>query len=172
MAQTLLLLRHAKSSWDDATLADRERPLAPRGSRAAPMMAGEMRRRGWLPGLALVSPARRARDTWARMRAAWPDLPAATIVDGLYMAAPDAILACLRERAGGAASVVVVGHNPGLEDCAAALAGAGSDTGALARLVEKFPTGAVARFDVAVPWTDIGSGGARLTHLLVPRDLT
>ncbi|MFC5585479.1 SixA phosphatase family protein [Nitratireductor kimnyeongensis] len=60
----LLLLRHAKSSWDDPSLADIERPLAPRGRRAAPLMGREILRRGWSPDYVLVSPARRAQQTW------------------------------------------------------------------------------------------------------------
>ncbi|RUX74479.1 histidine phosphatase family protein, partial [Mesorhizobium sp. M2A.F.Ca.ET.040.01.1.1] len=60
-ARQLLILRHAKSSWDDPKLADFDRPLAPRGQKTAPLIGRELSRRGWLPDLALVSPALRAR---------------------------------------------------------------------------------------------------------------
>ncbi|MBE0695045.1 MAG: histidine phosphatase family protein, partial [Aquamicrobium sp.] len=77
MARTLLLLRHAKSSWDDPALDDFDRPLARRGREAAPRMGREMARRGWLPDLALVSSSLRTRQTWALVAPELPrDIPA------------------------------------------------------------------------------------------------
>lgn len=174
MARTrhLLLLRHAKSSWDDASLADFDRPLAPRGQRAAPLMGAEMAHRGWLPDLALVSPAQRTMQTWQLATAAWPrPLPATDYPHGLYAGSADAVLAEIQSSPSSARTLLVVAHNPGLEDLARELAGPGSDSEALHRMIEKFPSGALARFVLEGAWDWLGYGEARLTDFLRPREL-
>lgn len=119
----LLLLRHAKSSWDDVSLADFDRPLSPRGQKAAPRMGAEIARRGWLPDLALVSPAARTRQTFALTSAQWPHpLPPADHVQRLYEASAEVILTQARETPGSVDCLLVVGHNPGLEVFARKLA--------------------------------------------------
>lgn len=165
--KTLILLRHAKSSWDDPDLDDFERPLAKRGRKAAGLAGGFMAERGWVPGLALVSPARRARETWERVAAALPGRVETRFEEALYMAGPDDILALLRDAAGLPGAVLVIGHNPGLEECARRLAGPASDPDALARLTEKFPTAALARFEAAT----LEPGGAALTDFVRPKDI-
>lgn len=164
--KTLYLLRHAKSSWDDPALGDFDRPLSGRGRKAAPLVGALMAERGWLPGLALVSPAARARDTWARVSAELPEPVETRFEPAIYMAEPEDLLALLRET-GTPGSVILVGHNPGLEQCAALLAGPASDPQARARTAEKFPTAALARFDVAA----IEPGGATLTDFVRPKDI-
>ncbi|QKV17133.1 SixA phosphatase family protein [Oricola thermophila] len=168
---TLLLLRHAKSSWDDPLLEDFDRPLARRGREAAPAMGRLMAERGWLPDLALVSPAARARETWALLAAALPAPVEPRLEPSLYMAAPEEILALLRALDTTPETVLVIGHNPGLEECAALLAAPGSDPRALARMRRKFPTAALARFAFEGPWSALGSRGARLLDFLKPKDL-
>lgn len=163
----LCLLRHAKSSWDDPALDDFDRPLAKRGRKAAALIGALMAERGWLPDLALVSPARRARDTWRLVSAELPAPVETRFEPAIYMAAPEDILALLRALPDAPRSVILVGHNPGLEQCAALLAGPGSDPGALARMTEKFPTAALARFDV----TTLAADDAALTDFVRPRDL-
>lgn len=165
--KTLYLLRHAKSSWDDPGLDDFDRPLAKRGREAAARIGRLMADRGWVPDLALVSPALRARDTWEGVAPAFAAPVETRFEPALYLAAPDDILALLRALPDAPQSVVLVGHNPGLEQCAALLAGGGSDPEPLARMTAKFPTAALARFDVAaaVP------GGAAVTHFVRPKDL-
>jgi phosphohistidine phosphatase len=164
----LLVLRHAKSSWDDPKLADFDRPLGPRGLKTAPLMGRELARRGWVPDLALVSPALRTRDTWRLVSAELPKSAPADFALALYAAAAADILAKVRQAKAG--SLLVLGHNPGLEDFARRLAGPGSDAGALQKLEQKFPTAALARFDVDGDWAHLGFGGARLTHCLWPKD--
>ena len=174
---TLFLLRHAKSSWDEPGLADFDRPLAKRGRKAAPLAGAEMARRGWLPDLALVSPAKRARQTWKRAGKALADAagakqaPETRFAEALYMAAPEAILALLHAVPDNTGSVVVVGHNPGLEELAILLAGPGSDAMALDGARAKFPTSALARFSFDGAWKDLAPGGAALTGFLRPREL-
>lgn len=169
--KTLLLLRHAKSSWDDPRLDDFDRPLARRGLKAAPRMGAEMVRRGWLPARALVSAALRTRQTWDLVAPQLPGAVPAAFDDTIYEAPPGRILAAIRRTPEDVASLVVVGHNPGLQDLATLLAASGSDPGALAALAEKFPTAALARLTFTGGWEDLGEGGARLEAFVTPRQL-
>ena len=167
----LLLLRHAKSSWDDSGIADHERPLAPRGERAAAAVAAYLAQRGAAPDLVLCSTAVRARQTLERMLAALPGRPEVRTTRELYLAEPERILGLVQGVDDGAAGLLVVGHNPGLGELAASLAGTG-DAKPLARLRERFPTFAVAvlEFDVA-SWRDVAPGGGRLAGFATPKDL-
>ncbi|PTE07376.1 SixA phosphatase family protein [Mesorhizobium helmanticense] len=167
----LLLLRHAKSSWDDPALADFERPLTGRGLKAAPLVGRALAKRGWLPDLALVSPALRTRDTWRLVSAQWKAKPPVEFVLALYEAMAADILAKVRQADAAAGTLLVVGHNPGLEEFARRLAGVGSDAGAARKLEEKFPTAALARFEVDGNWAGLAFGGARLTHCLRVKEL-
>jgi phosphohistidine phosphatase len=161
--RTLYLLRHAKSSWDDPSLADHDRPLAPRGRRNAAALADHLEAAGIAPRLILCSPARRARETLAGIL---PALDAETdirIEDGLYGASAVRLLDRLREVPAGTVSAMVVAHNPGLEELAARLdesAGGGP-----------FPTGALATFTLD-DWPALGPGGAALTARWTPRQGT
>lgn len=171
MTRTLFLLRHAKSSWDDPALDDFDRPLSERGRRDAPVMAGEMNRRGWFPQRALVSPALRARRTWALADECLPTACETVYEEAIYEASPQAILTAIRGTPGGVTSLVVVGHNPGLEELAALLAGPGSDADALSRLKQKFPTAALARFEVPATWDALGQHAARLSDFVTPKSI-
>ncbi|MFA5900451.1 MAG: histidine phosphatase family protein [Hyphomicrobium sp.] len=173
---TLLLLRHAKSSWDDPALADYDRPLAKRGRKSAPLMGAQVAALGLRPDLILCSSAARAKETLAL---AMPELgtPAPELVydDALYMAEPSDLLGVLRKlppSARKAQTVMIVGHNPGLEDLAEILVG-GGDEDAQELLAEKFPTCALAvlTFD-ADGWSDIGPGTGKLSHFLTPARLS
>ncbi|MDQ6434329.1 histidine phosphatase family protein [Mesorhizobium sp. LHD-90] len=168
--KTLLLLRHAKSSWEDAGLADFDRPLAPRGIQAAPRMARELVWRGWLPDAAMVSPALRTRQTWDLVAAELPDPPKPGFAEGIYEASADGLLTEIRKAPKAADTLLVLGHNPALEDFSGLLASADSESGALTRLREKFPTAGLVRFVFAGRWDQLGPGAARLTHFLRPKD--
>ncbi|RUZ71152.1 histidine phosphatase family protein [Mesorhizobium sp. M7A.F.Ca.US.006.01.1.1] len=165
----LLLLRHAKSSWDDPDLDDFDRPLAERGSRAARLMGRELAARGWLPDLALVSAALRTRDTWRLVAAELPVQPRIAFVKALYDASAADILSQIGQTDASSGCLLAIGHNPGLEDLARQLAGPGSDAKALARLEEKFPTAALARVVFEGDWSGLSS--APLTHCVHPKDL-
>ena len=164
--KTLYLLRHAKSSWDDPSLDDFDRPLSGRGRKAAPLVGRFMAEHGWQPDLALVSPAVRARETWQLLSAELPAPIETRFEPAIYMAEPEALLSLLRQT-DTPGSVILVGHNPGLEQLAARLAGPGSDPQASARMTEKFPTAALARFDVDA----LEPGGATLADFVRSRDL-
>jgi phosphohistidine phosphatase len=167
----LLLLRHGKSSWDDPSLADFDRPLAPRARKAAERMGRELAARNWLPQLALVSPAARTRETWELVTAALLGSVSADFPDSLYDASAGDVLSEIHRTPKAVKTLLVLGHNPGLEDLARRFAGANSEAKALQQLREKFPTAALARFDFDGKWAELGFGRARLTHCLRPKDL-
>jgi phosphohistidine phosphatase len=157
----LFVLRHAKSSWEDPDLADRDRPLAPRGRRAVKLLAGHVRAEEIEPGLVLCSPARRARETYDGV-APGGEL---RIEPGLYEATAEELIARLRQVPEEIESVMVIGHNPALHDLVLGLARADSD------VVSKFPTGALATLRFELPWRDLVPGAAVLATVVRPRDL-
>lgn len=167
----LFVFRHAKSSWNNAYLADFDRPLAPRGQRAAEAMAEHVASLDPPPALVLCSTARRAQDTIEPLRDRLPAGTEVRLEDDLYGAdAPD-LLALLREVPDDVVSVMIVGHNPGLEDLVRGL-GRDGDPGLIARVQAKFPTAALATLAFDGPWKQLGSGEpARLEAFVVPADL-
>ena len=167
---TLYLFRHAKSAWDDSSLADVDRPLAPRGERAAPAMAAYMKAQGLQPDLVLCSAARRTRDTWALM-ASTLGQPRTTYLDEIYEAEAPALVSAIRRAPAGARRLMLIGHNPGLEDLAHGLIASGDRDGRKA-LAEKFPTAALAviEFDMG-NWRDLAPDTGRLTLFMIPKRL-
>ena len=162
-----LLLRHAKSDWGDPGLPDQDRPLAQRGVRAGPRSSPTSRRGpgpSWCSARRLGAPGRRSRSCVR----AFGDGPEIRIEDDLYGASAASILTRLRVVDGPVRSVLVIGHNPGLEDLTAALAG-DADEAALEQLRTRFPTGALAVLEVSTGWAPLGPGAARLSRLNVPR---
>ncbi|MBS3647431.1 histidine phosphatase family protein [Pseudaminobacter sp. 19-2017] len=169
--KTLLLLRHAKSSRNDPSLGDFDRPLAPRGVRAASRMGREIARLAWIPDLALVSPARRTAQTWELLTLAVPRQSKVESPRALYEAPAESLLAELRQIPDEVESVLLLGHNPGLQDAALRLAGPQSTQSLVSRMKEKFPTAALARFALEGPWSGLQPESARLTDFIRPRDL-
>ena len=166
----LLLLRHAKSSWDDAKLADRDRLLSDRGRRNAGTMRKAMRQFGLAPDLVLVSPARRTLQTLEALEP-WDETPLIEHVEALYLATQPQLLAVLRDIPETVRSVLLIGHNPGMHDLARALIEGAAPTKASRHLGETFPTAALAEFAIPGPWLRLSAGGGRLTHFLTPREL-
>ena len=161
------LLRHAKSSWDDATLEDHDRPLAPRGQNASTRLAQWIEESDVRPELVLCSSALRARETLARLEEA---LGAARVVvaDSLYGASVDALVARLHGLSPNLTEVLLVGHNPGLADLCQLLAQPSPER---ERVAEKLPTGALVTLETRVDWADLGPECATIVHLVVPREL-
>ena len=169
--RTLLLLRHAKSSWTDPALADRDRPLAGRGRRAAELIARYLQDNGIRPALVLCSPARRAQDTLAIVRQRLGADVEVCTDEAIYSADAADVLERLRAVPASIASVLVVGHNPALQDLAAALAGDGNHD-ALTQLGVKWPTCALGLLDLSgADWAGLGPGQAYLSGLVLPRHL-
>jgi phosphohistidine phosphatase len=166
----LLLLRHAKSSWDDASLPDRERSLNKRGRRAAAAMREAIRGLGLAPDVILVSPARRTRETLEALEP-WDDTPLVEPVDALYLATAAQLFGVVRDQSETIRSIMLIGHNPGMHEFGVSLAGRTSLSDATNRLLAGFPTGALAEFAIASPWRQLSAGGGQLVRFLTPRDL-
>jgi phosphohistidine phosphatase len=166
----LLLLRHAKSSWDDAKLADLDRPLNKRGRRTAGAMCQAMLDLGLAPDVVLVSPSRRTQETLAALEP-WDDTPLVEHVATLYLATAPQLLAILREVNETVRSVMLIGHNPGMHELAVLLTGASAASEPTSRMATGFPTAALAEFSIATQWRQLDAAGTRLVRFLTPRDL-
>ncbi|AZS88586.1 histidine phosphatase family protein [Streptomyces griseoviridis] len=165
----LVVLRHAKSAWPPG-VPDHDRPLAPRGLRDAPAAGHALADGDCLPGLALCSTAARARHTWELASAQWGTPPPVRLDRRLYAAEAPELLDVVHEVSTGVETLLLVGHNPGLEDLVLTLAGDSLDDGALDQVRTKFPTSAIAVLAWRGPdWRALLPGTALLTSLLVPR---
>lgn len=159
----LLLLRHGKSSWDDPSLSDHDRPLKRRGLRDAPRMGRLLVARSMLPDRIVTSTAVRAATT-ARLAAEESGFDGDVVESpDLYMASVTGILGVARETPEPVERLMLVGHNPGLEDCVAMLSGGW----------EKFPTAALARFRLDVDsWSELDARTpAEMVGLWRPKEL-
>src|SRR5438876_5692831 len=158
MTHTLYLLRHAKSSWADPALADRDRPLAPRGRRDAKRIAKHLAGLGIEPELVLCSPAERTRQTFELIRPALGASSKVKLEAKLYAASSDELLERIRAVPESVASVMLIGHNPGLQDLALLLASDGAER---ERLEAKFPTAALATLTLPdTAWRRLSEAGA------------
>jgi phosphohistidine phosphatase len=160
--RTLWLLRHAKSSWDDPAVADHERPLAPRGRKAARRMRRWASEHRVQPEIVLCSSAVRARATLELVLPALRS-PQVEVESRLYHTSADALLERLRELRPGVDSVLLVGHNPGFHGLACLLAPPGPDA---------FPTAALAELRLEIDeWPETRPGCGLLQQLVLPRSL-
>jgi phosphohistidine phosphatase len=168
MSLTLILTRHAKSDWGDPGLSDRDRPLNARGRRDAPRMGAWIAAQGGAPQLALVSAARRTRETWAAMAA--PLGGEAVRVEwreALYHAEPDGILQAL-SGVTDATAVMVVGHNPGIGEAAQAILRRAPDHPRF----DDYPTCATLIAHLPIDgWSEIDWGIGRPMAFATPHDL-
>jgi phosphohistidine phosphatase len=170
--KTVTIFRHAKSGEKDSpTMPDFDRPLAGRGLKAAPKMGAAMRARRLRPDLILCSPSVRTRQTLTLASPeAWDNSPAVRYEDALYEASLDTLLGVLRQLPGDVSHAMIVGHNPGLQELAMALAPKGSEERQAFR--EKLPTAAVVSFDFDTDqWSKLQVGSGRLSVSLAPDSL-
>lgn len=166
---TLHLLRHAKSDRD-AAVEDQERPLSRRGREAARRIAAGLPAALGSVDLVLCSPALRTRQTAALVLAGFAPPPPVHYENALYLAGRAVLLRRLGALDEAAAAVLVIGHNPGLQELAAGLAAPQSKQyGALA--AGKFPTGARASFAIDGPWVSLGRAPHRLIDYVTPKSL-
>ncbi len=172
MRLQLLLLRHAKSSWNDAETADIDRPLSPRGLRAALTMGKAIAREDFMPDLVLYSPARRAAQTWNAVCMELPRTPPSRTIDTLYdFGDGSALLEAIRQHNGGARMLMLVGHNPSMEELAKRLIGSGPPR-FRQQLERKFPTGALAVIGFSADqWDQVTDNSGTLTHFMRPADV-
>lgn len=164
MTLRLILTRHAKSDWDNPLDSDHQRPLNPRGKRAAPVIGHWLAQKGYLPQQALVSDAMRTRQTWALLSAEWPEPVPVEFDNMLYLAGADVMLRRLQHA--NRTCVLMLGHNPGIADFAAMLLRAPlSDPD-----FQRYPTGAtlVAEFGIA-RWSDLRCHTGEVVDFITPR---
>ncbi len=169
----ILLLRHAKSSWRDAALADHDRPLNRRGTQAAGRMGSYLAEAGLLPDLVLCSTAVRTKQTW-KLASKAMGKPAATLRmrRALYHATPSDLLMEIRQSPDEVETLMLVGHNPGLELLTWRLAGPDSDAAAQERLQRKYPTAGLAVLRCPEGgWDSIDEGRCRLQSFVTPAAL-
>jgi phosphohistidine phosphatase len=165
----LWLLRHAKSSWDDPDMEDVDRPLAPRGARAADRMRDYLDAERIRPELVLCSSALRTRETLARILPGLGPELTVRIEPSLYSFEADQLRDRLREVPADVGSVMLIGHNPAMQELASVLASEGER---LEELRAGFPTAALAELDVPVgSWDQLTPGSGRLERFVVPREL-
>lgn len=168
MRRHLLLVRHAKSAWDDTSLTDHDRPLAPRGTKALRRIRDHVLGADHRPELVLCSSSRRTVETLGGIRPAIPEQARVEVERELYLASAGTLLARLRALGSGVECAMVIGHNPGTQDLAMLLVGDG-DAEMRAQLVTKLPTGAVVTLSFDGAWADLGGGVARIDDLFMPR---
>lgn len=167
----LILFRHAKSDWSDDARDDHDRPLATRGRRAAGPMGAWLAGRGFWPDLVMSSTAERAKSTWQLARAAFTPSPKVKYDRTIYLAAPDVLLETVRTAPADVQTLMIVGHNPGLEQFVELLASKG-DPEARRALSGKFPTAAIAVLDFPFDgWSDVEERSGRLDRFVTPRML-
>jgi len=169
--KTLWLLRHAKSSWEEPGLKDFDRPLNKRGQKACQIMAELVARRAIRPDLILCSPALRTRDTHARIaEAAGLDRPAC-YDPRLYGADAAQLLRCLQGVEGEPSSILLIGHNPAIQELTLLLARRGR-TSDLDRVERKYPTAALAELRLGVArWAELAPGEAALAAFNEPKEI-
>jgi len=169
----LLLMRHAKSLWDDPTQTDHARPLNERGKLAAAAMGRALRDLGLSPDIVLVSSSRRTLQTLEAL-SPWDETPLFEPMDALYLASAPTLLQVIRGVTDTVRSVMLLGHNPGMHDLAVELAGgeASLRNSRHHRLVDGFPTGALVEYTVIGPWTGLTEQTAQIQRFLTPRDLS
>jgi phosphohistidine phosphatase len=166
-ARELLLLRHAKSAWDAPAATDLERPLSDRGKRDAPRIGGWLQARGLQPDHVVASPARRARQT-ARRVCRVLGCPAIDWQPRAYLASLPTLLTLLADCPAPARRVLLVGHNPGLEELLAYLCGPELPAPADGK---RLPTATLARIALPDDWGVLERDCGRLLAWIRPRDL-
>jgi len=162
MTRTLILTRHAKSSWDNPGMEDHDRPLNARGRRSAEAIGTWLRDKGLVPDQVLCSSARRTKETYERMGFDTP----AEFTDDLYLVTGNRILRALSEATG--ETVLLLGHSPGIGQFAAEILAEPPEHPKF----DAYPTGAtlVARFDID-DWSKLAWRGGEVIDFTVPRDL-
>jgi len=165
----LLLLRHAKAESSQPGGRDHDRVLAERGRADSRKLGAYLARHAFAPDRALVSPSARTRQTWELVAAAFGKPPPVTFDERIYDASPQTLLEAIKETRPEIGTLLVIGHNPSMQELAAMLVASG-DIDARERLGEDFPTSALAAISfVANDWSGVHARGGRLEHFLTPR---
>ena len=163
----LTLLRHAKSTWDDPVARDFDRPLNPRGRRAARTVGAEMRALGLAFDRVVASPARRVMETLGEVEQAFGRL-APDYDERLYLAGTSTLLDIIHATPDSVERLLLVGHNPGLEELALLLT---RSSGLRSEAAIKYPTATLAEIGFEGGWAEVGAGAGTLERFIRPRDL-
>ncbi|MCR9212682.1 MAG: histidine phosphatase family protein [Proteobacteria bacterium] len=167
----LTLLRHAKSSWTDHAIADFDRPLAPRGRKAAVKIGLYLAETGLSPDFILCSPAKRTRETLAKITPFLTHKYDIKLERSIYSAGSGGgVISYLKSAPLSSEHVLVIGHNPTMQQLALDLATPEADS-RYSDIERKFPTAALAHIEFDIPdWKSLRSRG-RLVHYIVPKEL-
>lgn len=158
----LLIMRHAKSSWDKPDISDFDRPLNQRGLQTAPFMGSQIYKNGLIPDLIVSSPAKRAKQTAVLARESAGVESAIQYEDKIYEASPTTLLYLASELPDKYESVLLVGHNPGIE----------AFIRILTSEIHQMPTGAIAQISLNIEkWGDISINCGQIEFIMRPRDL-
>ena len=168
MRRPLLLVRHATSAWDDPSLAEPARPLAPRGRKAVRRLHEDLEQAAPAPEIVLCSSSRRTIESLDGFRSAIPPHTRVEIDETIYEAHADTLLRGLQRLDDEIRCAMMIGHNPGMQDLTVRLAGSG-DPVMLAQVATKFPTAAVATLSFEGDWSELIDGSARIDDLFMPR---
>ena len=164
----LLLLRHAKAERSQPGGRDHDRVLAERGRADARKLGAFLARHAFVPDRAVVSTAVRTRETWELLATAFEKAPPVSFDDRIYGASPQLMLQAIKDTGPETGTLLLIGHNPALQELAAMLIASG-DIDARERLGEEFPTSALAAISFAAEdWSGVHSHGGRLEHFITP----
>ncbi len=169
--KTLTLLRHAKSGWDDPVARDFDRPLNGKGERAAQVVGRHMRALGLSFDHVAASPAARVADTAAQLGIGYGYAFDPAWDRRLYLASPATLLEVIHGLPEQANRVLLIGHNPGLEELLLLLVPEDAGDALRAEAAIKFPTGTTAEIELDGDWAAVQPGSGRLTRFIRPRDL-
>jgi len=170
--KTLTLLRHAKSSWDDTVARDFDRPLNAKGQRAAATMGRHMKSLGLEFDHVIASPAQRVTETIEHLITGYGETLAPESDRRIYLASAATLLDIVRELPDAHTRVLLVGHNPGLEDLVLLLVPDRVGDTLRDGIEEKYPTAALAELTLdTAHWADFAANAATLSRFIRPRDV-
>ena len=160
--KNLFLLRHAKSSWDNAALADFDRPLSKRGISNAILLSEHIQKHNISFDLVLSSPSERTQSTLDLVLGSLDHLPTTTLKESIYHASPFSLTQLIKEQDDAINNLLIIGHNPGLHILIEQLTN---------QSIVKFPTCAFAKITNFNHWKDIDTGILNLESLITPKEL-
>ena len=160
--KNLFLLRHAKSSWDNAALADFDRPLSKRGISNAILLSEYIQKHNITFDLVLSSPSERTQSTLDLVLSSLDYFPTTTLKESIYHASPSSLTQLIKEQGNEINNLLVIGHNPGLHILTEQLTN---------QSIVKFPTCAFAKITNFNHWRDIDTGILNLESLITPKEL-
>jgi phosphohistidine phosphatase len=163
----LILFRHAKAESSGPT--DAKRKLTPKGEADAAAAGDWLKQAGVASGVALVSPAKRAAQTWELALAQLGRAPRTVHDERIYAATVDDLVAVIHDAPPQTRTLILVGHNPSIEALAAGLDDGGGDKKAAKAMKAKYPTSGIAVLTTEQPWSALALGGASLVQFVVPR---